>query len=253
MLQNSQQAYKSFLKIFEQLSYRHSYSDTFSNFLDFALYMLTTVKTEEDKEIMQRLENTYTDKKEAQLMAELFLNFSDAADNDGQGFHDVLGDLFQELVSHGRNGQFFTPQPVSDMMAAISYGEDLQDGKTVCDPCCGSGRMLLSMAKLNRNLIFYGADNDITCCKMAVLNMVVNTMEGEIAWMNSLSMEHNKSWHIKRILMDTHYVPYLYSTGKNQTGFIMPAPIRETVDQGEKVKDFKPAIKIKNVEQLTIF
>lgn len=250
MIQSSQQGYKNFLKTFETLSYKHSYSDTFSNFLDFALYMLTPIKTEEDKEVMQRLENTYTDKKEGQLMAELFLNFTDAADNDGEGFYDVLGDLFMELISHGRNGQFFTPQPVCDMMAAMTYGDDLADGKTVCDPACGSGRMLMAVAKMNRNLTFYGADNDSTCCKMAVLNMVLNTLPGEIAWMNSLSMEHYKSWHIKRILSGTHYVPYLFTTGKNQTGFF---DVKEKVIAEIEKKEFAAVIQIQKTEQLSIF
>lgn len=256
MVQTSQQAYKNFLKVFEQLSYRHSYSDTFSNFLDFALYMLTIEKSPEDIETMKRLESIYTDQKEAQLMAQLFLDFQLASDNDGNGFYDVLGDLFMDLVSHGRNGQFFTPQPVCDMMARMNYGEDLTDGKTVCDPACGSARMLLAMAKQNRNLIFYGADNDITCCKMAVLNMVVNTMQGEIAWMNSLTMEHYKSWHIKRFLNDTHYLPYFFTTGKNETQFIQRAirddegPVNEKVQEPKVIKS---DIKIKPVEQLSIF
>jgi type I restriction-modification system DNA methylase subunit len=224
-------AYKDFLRVFEQLSYKHSYSDTFSNFLDFSLYMLSPVKTKEDQEVMQRLENTYREKKEAEQMAQLFLDFTIAADNDGEGFSDVLGDLFMDLVSHGRNGQFFTPQPVCDMMAQMNYSSEIKEGMTVCDPACGSGRTLLSMGKLNRNLKFYGADNDITCCKMAVLNMMLNTMQGEIAWMNSLTMEHYKSWHIKRMLMGTHYLPVLVMSGKNETGFV----IRKATEQ-EPVK-----------------
>lgn len=239
MIPTSQDAYKQFLKVFEALSYRHSYSDTFSNFLDFALYMLTPVKTKEDYEIMQRLENTYKDKKEAELMAQLFLCFQDASDNDGHGFHDVLGDLFMELVSHGRNGQFFTPQPICDMMAGVLYGDDLREGKEVCDPACGSGRMLMAMAKMQRNLKFYGADNDATCCKMAVLNMVLNTMPGEVAWMNTLSMEHYKSWHIEKVLMGSHYVPILFSTGKNETSFFRLA-VNGSAAKAEPVSDSKP-------------
>lgn len=231
MEKSSSVAYKDFLKVFEQLSYKNSYSDTFSNFLDFSIYMLTPIKGKEDHEIMQRLENTYKEKKEADQMARLFLDFTIAADNDGEGFHDVLGDLFMDLVSHGRNGQFFTPQPVCDMMAQLNYGNDLKEGMAVCDPACGSGRTLLAMAKLERNLKFYGADNDSTCSKMAVLNMMLNTMQGEIAWMNSLTMEHYKSWHIKRVLVDTHYLPVLVMTGKNETGFI----VRKSKVEGEPV------------------
>lgn len=215
----SQKAYSTFLKLFEQLSYRHSYGDTFNNFLDFALWMLNPVKNEDTSKAVVRLDEIYT-ADEGKIMAQLFENWSIAADNDGAGFHDALGDLFQDLVSHGRNGQYFTPQPVCDMMAELVYSGELENGKTVCDCACGSGRMLLAMAKMNRNLKFYGADNDGTCCKMATLNMIVNSMQGEIAQMNSSTVEHDRSWHIRRVLNGSHYMPYYYVTGKNTTSFI---------------------------------
>jgi len=76
------------------------------------------------------------------------------------------------------------------------------------------------MAKMQRKLKFYAADNDLTCVKMAVLNFLVNSMEGEVAWMNTLSMEHYRSYHIKLILADTHYLPVLSITGANETNFV---------------------------------
>ncbi|MFR8639549.1 MAG: hypothetical protein ACLVEE_03180 [Phocaeicola vulgatus] len=36
-----------------------------------------------------------------------------------EGFCDVLGDMFMECVSHGNNGQFFTPIHVADLMACM--------------------------------------------------------------------------------------------------------------------------------------
>lgn len=118
-----------------------------------------------------------------------------ASDNRGKGFRDALGDLFMELVSHGRNGQFFTPDNVCEMMSQITIPE-MKDGQTVLDCACGSGRMLLAAGKRNRKVFLFGNDIDVTCCKMAVINLMLNTMQGEIAQMDALTMDYTKSWEV---------------------------------------------------------
>ncbi len=100
-------------------------------------------------------------------------------------YRDVIGDLYMELSHSDKGfGQFFTPWHVAQMMASITIGTpDLetytpQRPMTICDPCCGSGVMLLAAASvLPRGFIdesrvaFYGMDIDLTCVKMARLNM----------------------------------------------------------------------------------
>lgn len=77
-----------------------------------------------------------------------------------EGFCDPLGELYQQAVSSGHNGQYWTPEHLCDMISMMS-GDTLQDGQNVLDPACGSGRMLLAAAKRNRFALFYGADLDI--------------------------------------------------------------------------------------------
>lgn len=216
---NRTEALKKFRTLFETLSYAQDYATTFSSFLDFALWRLAPYCAEQMKDELTRLDKMYKESM-SPVICEMFDCWSIACDDDGDGFYDALGDLFMECVSFGKNGQFFTPQPICDMVARMVYSEGLEEGKTVIDMACGSGAMLLSMAKLQRNLHFYGADNDLTCVKMATLNLLVNSMRGEIAWMNSLSMEHYKSYHINLILTGTHYLPMLTITGKNETHLI---------------------------------
>ena len=55
--------------------------------------------------------------------------------------------------------------------------------------------MLLSAAKLNHRNYFFGADNSNTCAKIATLNFFLNGLNGEVAWMNSLTMEWYGGWH----------------------------------------------------------
>lgn len=149
-------------------------------------------------------------------------------------FDDALGDLFMECVSYVKNGQFFTPQPICDMMSEITMNGEIKDGMNVLDCACGSGRMLLSAAKKNRNLLFYGSDVDINCVKMTAINMIVNSMVGEVAHMNALSLEHWGSYHIKKVLTGTHYLPYYYITGKNETNFVQR--VKNTIEQQPEKK-----------------
>lgn len=77
---------------------------------------------------------------------ELFVQMFYRVSEYSEGFCDVLGDMFMECVSHGNNGQFFTPIHVADLMACMG-GNRLKPKQSVCDSCCGSGRMLLSAVK----------------------------------------------------------------------------------------------------------
>lgn len=212
---SSQTAINNFIKTFDILSYRHTKSIVFDDFLTFSILMFNFHKT---PQMFAEFENKYT-AEEGKLFAELFINFSIAADYEGLGFYDCLGDIFMECFYNNRTGQFFTPVHVCDMMALMTIGNP-KDGQSVVDSCCGSGRMLLSAAKINRNLNFYAADIDERCCKMTVLNMLINTMQGEVAHMNSITMEHYKSWHIKKYNFGGVFLPIYHITDKNQTNFI---------------------------------
>ncbi|WP_408042356.1 N-6 DNA methylase [Tenacibaculum litopenaei] len=86
-------------------------------------------------------------------------------------YSDLLGEYFTINITKGHNGQFFTPDPVCEMIARMTLPNlDTEEGKRILDPACESGRMLLSAAKINPKNYFFGADNDCTCAKMATLN-----------------------------------------------------------------------------------
>lgn len=179
----------------------------FGDFLDYSLKLLRwwDVKQED----FAKLEQKYPGPENAKLMAEAYFAMVEIADNCGSGFKDPFGDFFMEHLSSERAGQFFTPETICDFMAMATIGPDLPDGKTVHDPACGSGRCLLSVGKINRKALFYGADIDLTCCKMTVINLMLNTMCGEVWWMNTISQERWKTWKLDKLITDTgHYLPY---------------------------------------------
>lgn len=111
-------------------------------------------------------------------------------------YSDLLGEYFTLNITKGHNGQFFTPEPICEMIAHMTFPNiENKHGVRVLDPACGSGRTLLSAAKINHKNYFFGADNDFTCAKMATLNFFLNGLQGEVAWLNSLSNEWYGGWH----------------------------------------------------------
>lgn len=209
---------KEFQQLFDTLSYSRDRGEVFTDFIDVCLYYLSVgmLRQEYDK-----IEKKYNEKELA--MFHLMLEIVAVSSED---FNDALGDVFMQFVSHGHNGQYFTPMHISDLMASMSGVEGIKSESSVCDPCCGSGRMLLSAAKLsckkNDNLrpLCYGSDIDLLCVKMCVVNMVMNSIPGEIAWMDTLSMEHWRSYHIELVLICGMWFPSLKVTGAGETHFI---------------------------------
>lgn len=185
-----EESIRQFEESFNSFAYRFGQGEVFIDFLD---YVLLVFKWWEPNRDFSYFENKYRDM--YPKFAQMLELMSIASDNCGEGFRDALGDLFMELVSGGRNGQFFTPDNVCEMMSQMTMPE-VRNGENILDPSCGSARMLLAAGKRNRNAWFFGCDNDITCCKMAVINLLQNTLQGEIALMDSLSMEYTRSWEV---------------------------------------------------------
>jgi len=139
---------------------------------------------------------------------------------------DILGDLFQGGITYGEAGQFLTPEPICQMMATMTVGDVSEEEgtakKSVCDPCCGSGRMLLAVADLKPHWEFVGQDVDLRCVRMTAINLALRNLYGYIVWGNSLGLE-------KRLV---------YRTGFNLSGVIReiplencPAPIQQSVNE----------------------
>lgn len=118
---------------------------------------------------------------------------------------DILGDIFQGAISRGENGQFFTPDPVCELMAQLTDSDERNgapeiastpDAKpTVFDPCCGSGRMLLAAAKVNRDRYFVGLDIDHKCARITALNLALWNLNGRVIWGNTLTEEVRRIYH----------------------------------------------------------
>jgi len=81
--------------------------------------------------------------------------------------HDYLGDILCENQHGQRSGFFPTPMSVVEMLVLMTVDGDARL-KTVCDPCVGTGRML--MVASNYSLRLYGVDIDPTVIKATLVN-----------------------------------------------------------------------------------
>ena len=92
---------------------------------------------------------------------------------------DVLGDAYEYLIAQfasgagKKAGEFYTPQAVSTILARIvTYGKDRL--RSVYDPTCGSGSLLLRVAKEAKVSEFFGQEMNRTTFNLARMNMILH-------------------------------------------------------------------------------
>jgi type I restriction enzyme M protein len=93
---------------------------------------------------------------------------------------DVLGDAYEYLISKfasgagKKAGEFYTPQEVSKILSKIVTTKKSKL-KSVYDPTCGSGSLLLRVAKEVEDVSsFYGQELNRTTYNLARMNMIMH-------------------------------------------------------------------------------
>jgi type I restriction enzyme M protein len=113
---------------------------------------------------------------------------------------DVLGDAYEYLIGEfasgagKKAGEFYTPQCVSKILARI-----VTDGKTelksVYDPTCGSGSLLLRVARQEGIKVhkFFGQEMNRTTYNLARMNMILHDVHyTKFSIENDDTLEHPK-------------------------------------------------------------
>lgn len=118
---------------------------------------------------------------------------------------DVLGRVYEYFLARfaaaeGKlGGQFYTPQCVVKLLVEMI---EPYKGR-VFDPCCGSGGMFVSAAKfvqahasnngngkkskvrLQREISIYGQESNYTTWRLALMNLAIRGIDGDIQWGDS--------------------------------------------------------------------
>lgn len=133
------------------------------------------------KDRNRRLKNLLTD------FVELDLRPSNLQGN------DVIGDAYEYLISNfasdagKRAGEFYTPSNVSTLLAKLV---EAKDGDRICDPTCGSGSLLLKVAKEvdSKNISLNGQEVNGSTWALARMNMFLHEMDNAtIEWGDTLN------------------------------------------------------------------
>ncbi len=121
---------------------------------------------------------------------------------------DFLGECYHALELHNKyKGQFFTPYPVSQMMAKINLDGMKQHIEergffTLNEPTCGSGGMVVAAYHALRDkninpltsMWVVAQDIDYKCCCMTYIQMSFLAIPGVVIWGNSLEAEQREQW-----------------------------------------------------------
>lgn len=125
-----------------------------------------------------KLGKTTDDKNE--LIAKVITHLDKIDFQIGTSQNDVLGDAYEYLIGQfasgagKKAGEFYTPQEVSTVLAKIvTTGKKRL--KSVYDPTCGSGSLLLRVAKEVLEVgAFYGQESNPTTYNLARMNMIMH-------------------------------------------------------------------------------
>ena len=205
---------KSLVKLIEQAAYRHSVWQVFSDFLEMSAVSISNsidpVHREDRERRYMEIVKGYN-KAEMNLFPQMLTELVKSLEQCAQekSLDDILGKTFHELELHNKyKGQFFTPQSVCNMMGsitAIDAEKALEQQKylTICEPCIGSGAMILGLANdLARKNINYcqrmvvtGTDIDLKCVHMAYLQLSLYGIPAVIIHGNTLTCEEWSRWY----------------------------------------------------------
>ncbi len=92
---------------------------------------------------------------------------------------DLLGDAYEYLIGEfvagagKKGGEFYTPSQVSRLLAQI-VSQDKKRIKSVYDPTCGSGSLLLRLKDYVEVVHYYGQELNPTTYNLARMNMILH-------------------------------------------------------------------------------
>lgn len=122
-------------------------------------------------------------------------------------------DFYEESVkSKGKAqilGQFYTPMPICDLMAEVTYAGD-KEVSIVNDSAVGSGRTLLGyqnvlLKKRSPEVAYYIAnDIDEQSVKMCTLNLAINNVMGRVLCADGLTLHYNWGYEINETKYPIH-------------------------------------------------
>lgn len=169
---------RSFTQNMLRLSSGMGLSQAFSRFLD------TAIALNSDNDDPMYLRNILIDysKEDRYLFMETYYSLLAEMITTGSGLNDVLGEFY---IRNFESPARIESQKFYDMLPGLLNCKD--PATRVTDYDCNTGRRFLAAAKFNRNLRFYGIDTFYPFVRIALLNLCLNGLYGEIALANAFN------------------------------------------------------------------
>ncbi|RYE59446.1 MAG: type I restriction-modification system subunit M [Sphingobacteriales bacterium] len=107
--------------------------------------------------------------------------------------NDIIGDAYEYLIARfagdagKKAGEFYTPGEVSTLLAMLV---EPQPGNRICDPTCGSGSLLIKVAKEvgSSNFSLYGQENNGSTWALCKMNMFLHELDqANIEWGDTIN------------------------------------------------------------------
>lgn len=191
---------------FHRLASRHGKHKIFNDFIKMcaiAIYNPIAKNEEFEKDYLTTI-NSYQREEQAifpKMFGSLIMMFQTAGE-----ITDILGKFYEtEKLYDKVLQQFFTPMHIAGLMGEISVetGDKLKnliekDGYiTMMEPTCGSGVMVLGLAKALKNrginyqedMLIYANDIDITCTFMTYIQLSLYGVSAIVSCGNALTGE----------------------------------------------------------------
>jgi type I restriction enzyme M protein len=109
------------------------------------------------------------------------------------GTQDVIGNAYEYLIGKfaadagKKGGEFYTPPEVATLLAKLLQP---RAGDRICDPACGSGSLLIKVAKEigTDNYALFGQESNGSTWALCRMNMFLHAMDNaRIEWCNTIS------------------------------------------------------------------
>lgn len=206
-LDDPREARAAFLRSFKQLAPEKHRFDVWRDFITMAACALHNglhkdeAREAEYLEIIGRYQSD-----DQQMFPQLLAHVVTMLDAEPR---DILGPLYMELeIANKDAGQFFTPPELSEMMARLTFNEELdkldtQPFITVHEPACGAGGMILALVKVmieaghnpTEKLWVQCIDVDRLAALMCYIQLTLWNVPADVIVGNTLSMELREVWY----------------------------------------------------------
>jgi type I restriction enzyme M protein len=109
------------------------------------------------------------------------------------GHQDVIGNAYEYLISRfasdagKKGGEFYTPAEVAILLAKLL---DPKPGCTICDPACGSGSLLIRVAREvgSNDFSLFGMEVNGSTWALCRMNMFLHEMDtARVEWCNTIT------------------------------------------------------------------